>query len=89
MKVALLDAPALTLQALRFLVAGLGLLAVAGALGRARPRHGDDWRAIVLLGLLNHALYLAATTFAIDRMSAGMGAVLASTNPVMLALVAP
>ena len=89
MKVALVDAPALTLQAIRVLVAGGGLLAIAGALGRAMPRRAGDWRAIVLLGLLNHALYLGATTFAIDRMSAGMGAVLASTNPVMLALVAP
>ena len=43
----------------------------------------------MLLGLLNHALYLGVTTFAIDWMSAGMSAVLASTNPVMLALVAP
>ena len=89
MKVALVDAPPLTLQALRFLVAGAGLLAIARALGRAMPRDGNDWRAIVLLGLLNHALYLGATTFAIARMSAGMSAVLASTNPVMLALVAP
>ncbi|MBI1736202.1 MAG: DMT family transporter [Candidatus Rokubacteria bacterium] len=88
-KIALLGAPPLTLQASRFLVAGAGLLAIALALGRRLPARADDWRAIVLLGLLNHALYLGVTTFAIQRMSAGMSAVLASTNPVMLALVAP
>ncbi|MBI2205985.1 MAG: DMT family transporter [Candidatus Rokubacteria bacterium] len=89
MKLALTGAPPLTLQASRFLIAGVGLLAVAAALRRPWPRTGDDRRAIVVLGLLNQALYLGVTTFAIDRMSAGMGAVLASTNPVMLALVAP
>lgn len=53
------------------------------------PLHAQEWRAIAVLGLLNHALYLGITTFAIERMSAGMAAVLASTNPVLLALVAP
>ncbi len=89
MKLALTGAPPLTLQASRFVIAGAVLLAVAAALGRPWPRTRHDWRAIVVLGLLNQALYLGVTTFAIDRMSAGMGAVLASTNPVMLALVAP
>jgi drug/metabolite transporter (DMT)-like permease len=88
-KIALLGSPPLTLQASRFLVAGAGLLLIARALGRRLPRRADDWRAVVILGLLNHALYLGVTTFAIQRMSAGMAAVLASTNPVMLALVAP
>ena len=88
-KVALLGSPPLTLQASRFLIAGVGLLAIAMALGRRLPVRAEDWRAIVVLGLLNHALYLGVTTFAIQRMSAGMAAVLASTNPVMLALVAP
>lgn len=88
-KIALLGMPPLTLQASRFLVAGAGLLAIAWLLGRPFPARRDDWRAIVFLGLLNHALYLGVTTFAIQRMSAGMAAVLASTNPVMLALVAP
>lgn len=88
-KLALLGFPPLTLQASRFLVAGVGLLAIARLLGRPFPARADDWRAIVVLGLLNHAFYLGVTTFAIQRMSAGMAAVLASTNPVMLALVAP
>jgi drug/metabolite transporter (DMT)-like permease len=88
-KFALRGAPPLTLQASRFLVAGIGLLAIARVLGRPMPDTADAWKAIVVLGLLNHALYLGATTFAIDRMSAGMAAVLASTNPVLLALVAP
>lgn len=89
MKLALTGAPPLTLQASRFLVAGAGLLAVAAALRRPWPRTPGEYRAIVALGVLNQALYLGVTTFAIDHMSAGMGAVLASTNPVMLALVAP
>lgn len=88
-KVAIRFAPPLTLQASRFLVAGVVLLACARLLGRPMPTRLADWGPITLLGVLNNACYLGITTFTFLHLSAGMGAVLASTNPVMLALVAP
>jgi drug/metabolite transporter (DMT)-like permease len=53
------------------------------------PTTRSAWGVIVLLGLLNHAIYLSLTAIALRHLSAGMGAIFASTNPLMLAVVAP
>lgn len=88
-KIAFRYAPPLLLMASRFLVAGAGLLLVARLAGARLPRGRAAWRRIALLGLLNNALYLGVTAILLTHISAGMGAVLASTNPLTLALVAP
>jgi drug/metabolite transporter (DMT)-like permease len=64
------------------------LLAWAWLTGRALPTP-REWGGIVLLGLLNNAIYLGLTAIALRDVSAGMGAILASTNPLILAMVAP
>jgi drug/metabolite transporter (DMT)-like permease len=88
-KIGLRSSPPLFLMASRFLVAGGVLLSIAGVRGHRLPRHGAEWRLIVVLGLLNYALYLGLNVVALQEISAGMGAVLASTNPLMLALAGP
>lgn len=88
-KIALQYAPPLILMASRFLVAGAALLVLARLRGAEVPRTWKEWRPIVVIGLLNNALYLGVTALLLLRISAGMGAVLASTNPLLLALVAP
>jgi drug/metabolite transporter (DMT)-like permease len=88
-KVGLASSPPLFLMALRFLVAGALLLAWARVSGRSLPAGRREWGGIVLLGLLNNAVYLGLTSIALRDLSAGMAAILASTNPLMLALAAP
>lgn len=88
-KVALRDCPPLLLMASRFLVAGGVALGLARMQGRPLPASLDAWRPLVVLGLLNNALYLGITAIALQHVSAGLGAVLASMNPVVLALLAP
>jgi drug/metabolite transporter (DMT)-like permease len=88
-KVGLASSPPLFLMASRFLIAGALLLAWAWARGRRMPATRGEWGGIALLGLLNHAIYLSLTAIALRHLSAGMGAIFASTNPLMLALVAP
>lgn len=87
-KVALASSPPLFLMAVRFLAAGALLLAWVGLTGRALPRTRREWRALVVLGLLNNALYLGIASLALRHVSAGTGAVLASTNPLILAVAA-
>jgi drug/metabolite transporter (DMT)-like permease len=87
-KVGLASSPPLFLMASRFLIAGAVLLAWAWLTGRALPTP-REWGGIVLLGLLNNAIYLGLTAIALRDVSAGMGAILASTNPLILAMVAP
>ncbi len=72
----------------RFIVAGAALLLIARWRGTALPARLTDWRTLAALGVLNYALYLGLTAVALRHLSAGMGAVLASTNPLMLALCA-
>ena len=88
-KISLQSSPPLFLMASRFLVAGAVLLVYARLRGHGMPRHPRQWWPLAALGLLNFGLYLGLTAVALQHLSAGMGAVLASTNPLMLAMLAP
>lgn len=88
-KVGLASSPPLFLMAVRFLVAGAVLLLWARLTGRRMPAGRSEWAGIALLGLLNNAVYLGLTSIALRHVSAGMAAILASTNPLMLAVAAP
>ncbi|MGH7707609.1 MAG: DMT family transporter, partial [Vulcanimicrobiaceae bacterium] len=88
-KIAAIESPALWFLAARFLAAGLILAGVAAALGKPLPRSPRAWLEIAFLGLFANALYLGCTYTALHRLSAGVGAIIASTNPLVLALVAP
>ena len=81
-------APPLTILSLRFLVAGGLLLAGARAARLAIPRDVGSWIQIFLLGVGGNALYLGLNYEALRRMSAGMGSIIASTNPLIMAIVA-
>jgi len=83
------SAPPLWTLSVRFLVAGALLVAVARALRLEFPRDRPTWLRLALLGLTGNAIYLGCTYLALKHLSAGMGAILASTNPLLLALVAP
>jgi drug/metabolite transporter (DMT)-like permease len=76
-KIGLASSPPLFLMASRFLVAGAVILVWARLTGRSMPRRGD-WGPLVLLGLLNNALYLGLTAIALRDVSAGMGAIVPS-----------
>jgi drug/metabolite transporter (DMT)-like permease len=73
----------------RFGVSGLLALAVARALGARMPRSRQDWIAVFVLGVLGNAVYLGCTYVALRHLASGVGAIVASTNPLTLALVAP
>jgi len=82
-------APPLGILAIRFLIAGGILLAIAAALRMPIPRDGRTWLRLFVLGLGGNALYLGMTYVALRHLSAGMGSIIASTNPLILALLAP
>jgi drug/metabolite transporter (DMT)-like permease len=86
-KVAATGAPPLWFLVARFLAAGL-LMAVG--LRRPFPRQGADWLVYAVLGVLANAAYLGCTYTALGRgLAAGIASIVASTNPLILALVAP
>lgn len=87
-KIGLKSSPPLFLMGSRFLLAGAVLLGWAWVRNLPRPA-GREWWRLAVLGLLNNAIYLGLSGIALGHVSAGMGAIIASTNPLMLALVAP
>lgn len=82
-------APPLTILWIRFLIAAALLLGAAALVRLPFPRDRATWGQLVLLGIGGNALYLGLTYLALRHLSAGMGAIIASTNPLLLALVAP
>lgn len=83
------SAPPLTILWVRFIIAGAALFAVAFAMRLSLPREGGTWLRLSLLGILGNALYLGCNYEALRHLSAGMGSIVASTNPLILALLAP
>ncbi len=73
----------------RFALASVLMACVVVALRRPWPRTPRAWVQIAGYGLLANAGYLGCTYEALRHLSSGMGAIIASTNPLLLALVAP
>jgi len=82
-------APPLWILTIRFAIAGGILLSIAAAMRLPIPRDARTWVRLFALGLGGNALYLGLTYEALRHLSAGMGSIIASTNPLILALVAP
>lgn len=88
-KIGVLDSSPLWFLVVRFAVSGLVALALALALGSRWPADARAWTQVVILGVLANAMYLGFQYEALRHLAAGVGAVVTSTNPLILALVAP
>src|SRR3954453_17332226 len=88
-RVVLREVPALWVLGTRLVIAGTILL-VAGAMrGLELPRTRLQWGTAVAVGVLVNVVYLGLLYVALHDLSSGMAAIIASTNPLVLALVAP
>ena len=88
-KIGVLVSSPLWFLVVRFAVSGAVALGIALALGSPWPRGRRAWTLILLLGVLANAMYLGFTYEALRHLAAGVGAVVTSTNPLFLALLAP
>ncbi|HEX3551423.1 MAG TPA: DMT family transporter [Candidatus Elarobacter sp.] len=88
-KIGVLGSSPLWFLTVRFAVSGAIALAFAYASGARMPRTRREWTAVIVLGLLGNALYLGCTYEALRHLASGVGAIVASTNPLVLAIVAP
>lgn len=81
-------APPLTFAALRALVAGIGLLALAIVLRRPLPRSRQVWLALLGVGLTTTSLGFAGMFLAGGRVSPGLATVIANAQPLIAAVLA-
>jgi len=80
-------APPLTALSLRFLVSGVIGVAIAFALGQSARLTQTQWLGVVVFGVCQNALYLGLNFIAMQTIDASLAAIIASTMPLMVALV--
>ncbi len=79
------EAPPLTSLSLRFLIAGALAVGIARAMGQSWHLPRAQARAVILFGLCQNALYLGLNFVALQRVEAGLAAIIASSMPLMVA----
>jgi drug/metabolite transporter (DMT)-like permease len=80
-----LDAPPLLALSLRFLLSGLIGVGIALALGQSWRLTPAQWRATIIFGLCQNALYLGLNFIAMQWIEASVAAIIASTLPLLVA----
>ncbi len=79
------DAPPLASLALRFFLSGLIGVAIARALGQSWRLTPGQWRATIIFGVCQNAMYLGLNFVAMQTIEAGLASIIASTMPLMVA----
>ena len=86
-RIIVMDAPPLASLALRFLVSGaLGVL-IAFAMGQTWRLTRAQWRATLVFGLCQNALYLGLNFVAMQTIEASLAAIIAATMPLLVAVL--
>ena len=79
-------APPLTALGRRFLISGILGVLVARALGQSWHLTPAQWRATIVFGICQNALYLGLNFVAMQTVEAGLAAIIASTMPLLVGL---
>ena len=80
------DAPPILSLSLRFLVSGLIGIALARFLGQTWRLTPGQWRATIVFGLCQNALYLGLNFVAMQTVEASLASIIASTMPLAVGL---
>ena len=81
------DAPPLMISSLRFAIAGAIGVIIARALGQSWHLTPAQWRATIIFGLCQNALYLGLNFTAMTTIEASLASIIASTMPLIVALL--
>jgi drug/metabolite transporter (DMT)-like permease len=78
-------APPLTALSLRFFLSGLLGIGIALALGQSFGLSRAQWRAVLIFGICQNALYLGLNFVAMQTVEASLAAIIASMMPLLVA----
>ena len=81
------DAPPLAALALRFTLSGLIGVGLAFLLGQSARLTRAQWRSVLIFGICQNALYLGLNFVAMQTVQASLAAIIASTMPLLVALL--
>ncbi|WP_422025323.1 DMT family transporter [Roseovarius sp.] len=79
-------APPVSALALRFLISGLLGVLIARMLGQSWKLTPAQWRATIIFGICQNALYLGLNFVAMQTVEASLAAIIASTMPLLVGL---
>ena len=85
-RIIVLQAPPLTISSLRFATAGIIAITIAYALGQRIHLDRKKWRAIIIFGICQNALYLGLFFMAMQRIEASLASIIASAMPLIVGL---
>ncbi len=80
------EAPPILSLSLRFAISGVLGIAIAYAIGQRLRLTAGQWRAVVIFGICQNALYLGLNFVAMQWIEASLAAIIASTLPLLVAL---
>src|SRR3979490_1150265 len=81
-KIGVTDCPPLILLTARFSLAGILILGITAMRGRGRQLTWRDAQMLEILGVANNALVLELGLPGLETVSAGLGGLIVSANPV-------
>ncbi|MEO9574723.1 MAG: DMT family transporter [Lentilitoribacter sp.] len=79
------DASPLASLALRFFVSGLIGVGIARLLGQSWRLTRDQWRATIIFGVCQNAIYLGLNFYAMQTVEASLASIIASLMPLLVA----
>lgn len=79
--------PPLTALVLRFAISGAIGIMIARAMGQTMQLTRAEWRALVIFGICQNALYLGLNWVAMQWVEASAASIIASTMPLLVALL--
>ena len=82
------DASPLLALSLRYLISGLLGVGIALMLGQNWKLSKAQWRATIIFGILQNAIYLGLNFVAMQTVQASLAAIIASTMPLLVGLAA-
>jgi drug/metabolite transporter (DMT)-like permease len=85
-RIIVVDASPLAALTLRYLISGLIGVAVARAMGQSWYLTPGQWRATIVFGVLQNAVYLGLNFVAMQTVQASVAAIIASTLPLLVAM---
>lgn len=86
-KFGLRSADGLWLFIVRFLLAGILMLAFVTIIRRERMPAGREWKELVIFGALNTTIYLGIFIVALEFVTAGITSIALALNPLMISLM--
>jgi probable blue pigment (indigoidine) exporter len=86
-KLGLQSAQPLIIANVRFFIAAALMLLGAHVLRKYRLPERDEWRPLLIYGLLNVTIYLGLYVLSMQEMSAGVGSLSVALNPLMISIL--